>query len=92
MSFLNKLSRIIENTILRDASWHDIVQNRLPFFPPDQNGEPCLLDDIVWYRGVKHIVVAISHKGRIAIRHVNRHDGRGSFWVKSVLVSHRKDG
>lgn len=90
MGFLSKLTNIIENTILRDATWHDVVQNRLPYFPPDANGEYCLLDDVVWYKGVKHIVVAISHKGKIAIRHINRKDGKGSFWVRSVNVSHRK--
>ena len=92
MGFLSKLTRMVENTLLRDdASIHDVIQNHILYFPPDVDGEPCLLDDIVWYRGAKHIVVAISHKGKIAIRHINRKDGKGAFWVKSIHVSHRKN-
>jgi len=92
MGVLSKLTRIVEDTLLRDdASIHDVVQNRILHFPPDKYGVPCLLDDIVWYRDTKHLVVAINRNGKVAIRNLNNRDGKGTFWLKSVQVTHGRE-
>ena len=59
--------------------------------PLDADGEPCWLDDAVWHKGHKHLVVAVSHKGKVCIRDWGkRNSGEGAVWVKADLVTHRK--
>ena len=59
--------------------------------PIDTDGQPCFLDDAVWYKGRKHLVVAVSHKGHVNIRDWEKRDcGNGAVWVKADLVTHRE--
>lgn len=59
--------------------------------PHDADGEPCWLDDAVWHRRRKHLIVAVSHKGKVCIRDWETRDsGEGAVWVKAEFVSHRK--
>lgn len=58
----------------------------------DMWGEPCCLDDVVYYKEEKFIVVAVSHKGNISIREFNkRNSGKGAIWVKASEVTHLVD-
>lgn len=59
--------------------------------PPDADDEPCFLGDAVWHRGRKHLVVAVSHRGKVCIRDWETRDsGRGAVWVEAERVTHRK--
>jgi hypothetical protein len=59
--------------------------------PFDAEGQPCCLDDGVYYKGRLHLVVAVSHKGKVCIREwERRNSGNGAIWVKADLVTHRK--
>lgn len=58
----------------------------------DMCGEPCCLDDVVYYKEEKFIVVAVSHKGKISIREFDKRDtGKGAVWVKASEVTHLID-
>lgn len=59
--------------------------------PLDADGQPCHLDDAVWHKGCMHLVVAVSHKGKVCIRDWETRDsGKGAVWVKAEYVTHRK--
>lgn len=59
--------------------------------PLDADGQPCFLDDAVWHKGRKHLVVAVSHKGKVCIRDWETRDsGSGAVWVKAERVTRRK--
>ena len=57
--------------------------------PKDMHGEPCFLDDVVWFNGSKMVVVAISHKDKVNIRDFGTKNA--AFWVKSSHVMHEPD-
>lgn len=59
--------------------------------PVSADGEICHLDDVVYYGGVKHVIVAISHKNKVNIRHALRNDSKGAFWVKASEVYGKKE-
>lgn len=59
--------------------------------PRDMNGDPCYLDDIVWHKGDKYLVVAVSHKGMVNIREFDkRNSGKGAVWVNASEVFHKE--
>lgn len=59
--------------------------------PLDADGQPCFLGDAVWSKGRKHLVVAVSRKGKACIRDWETRDsGEGAVWVKANQVTHRK--
>lgn len=59
--------------------------------PLDADGEPCWLDDAVWHKGRKNLVVAVSHKGKVCIRDwEKRNSGEGAVWVKAERVTHKE--
>ena len=51
------------------------------------------LDDVVLYNSARYRIVAMSHRGKVAIRHVSMHGGCGARWVPADCVSfHHQSG
>lgn len=55
--------------------------------PRDEQGRTLALDDVVLYNGAHYRVVAMSHRGKVSIRHVSMHGGCGARWVPADRVS-----
>ena len=55
--------------------------------PRDEQGRTLALDDVVLYNGAHYRVVAMSHRGKVSIRHVSMHGGCGARWVPADCVS-----
>ena len=55
--------------------------------PPDCEGIPCKMDELVWLGKQRLQVIAITHKGKLALR---PEGGKGVTWVPSRHVTHRK--
>lgn len=55
--------------------------------PRDDQGRVLALDDVVLYNGARYRVVAMSHRGKVSIRHVSMHGGCGARWVPADCVS-----
>lgn len=55
--------------------------------PRDEHGRMLALDDVVLYNGARYRVVAMSHRGKVSIRHVSMHGGYGARWVPANRVS-----
>ncbi len=55
--------------------------------PRDKNGRMLALDDTVLYNGVYFRVVAMSHRGKVSIRHSSMRSGGGARWVPADHVS-----
>ena len=72
-----------------DEAFHKYFDNAN--LPLDMYDEPCNLDDVVLYEGEKYIVVAISHRGGLCIRHIDNKTRGGGFWIKSNEVMHGND-
>ena len=54
--------------------------------PRDEQGRTLALDDVVLYNGAHYSAVAMSHRGKVSIRHVSMHGG-GARWVPADCVS-----
>lgn len=55
--------------------------------PVDADGVPCRMDDSVWLDGEPFEVIAITHKGKLALR---QRGGKGVRWVFSGKVTHEE--
>ena len=55
--------------------------------PRDKNGRMLALDDVVLYKGADYRVVAMSHRGKVSIRHGSMHGGSGARWVPADHVT-----
>ena len=60
--------------------------------PRDRDGKAVFLDDVVLYGKKPFDVVAVSHRGRIAIRKHGADRGAGAFWTPSESVARMGDG
>ena len=54
--------------------------------PKDAMSDPIALDDLVRLNGQVYSVVAMSHRGRIAVRAVGDSRGTGARWVPGGYV------
>lgn len=54
--------------------------------PRDAQGRILALDDVVLYRDARYRVVAMSHHGKVSIRHVAVKSGGGARWVHADSV------
>lgn len=55
--------------------------------PRDELGRTLALDDVVLYNGAHYRIVAMSHRGKVSIRHVSMQGGCGARWVPANRVS-----
>ena len=55
--------------------------------PRDELGRTLALDDVVLYNVARYRIVAMSHRGKVSIRHVSMHGGCGARWVPADRVS-----
>ena len=80
---LFKRSREVEELreLLRQAE--DVTSSN----PRDDRGRTLALDDVVLFNAARYRIVAMSHRGKIAIRHVSMREGVGARWVPSNQVS-----
>ena len=53
---------------------------------PDADGKPVLLDDIVEFKGSEWLVIAVTHKGKLALRR----EGTRNRWVMSDQVRRKR--
>lgn len=57
--------------------------------PPDADGVPCRMDEFVVLDGSAYLIVARSHRGKLALRETTRKPPR---WVPSRCVRHQVGG
>lgn len=55
--------------------------------PRDELGRTLALDDVVLYNGAHYRIVAMSHRGKVSIRHVSMQGGCVARWVPADRVS-----
>lgn len=53
---------------------------------PDAEGKPVLLDDVVEFKGREWLVIAVTHKGKLALRR----EGERNRWIESGLVRRKR--
>lgn len=60
--------------------------------PRDSKGAILALDDVVIFNGARYRLVAMSHRGKVAIRHLSITSGNGAKWVPASLVEFLTSG
>ena len=65
----------------------DIMGRVAETMPRDRDGKTIFLDDVVRYGRKAFDVVAVSHRGRVALRKHGADRGAGAFWTPSKSVA-----
>lgn len=60
--------------------------------PRDAGGRVLALDDVVVFNCARYRVVAMSHRGKVAIRHLSIASGSGARWVSASRVEFLTSG
>lgn len=75
-----------------DQETLDIMDRVAETMPRDRDDETIFLDDVVRYGKKPFDVVAVSHRGRIALRKHGAGSGAGAFWTSSESVTRMEEG
>lgn len=72
----------------QENDWSDAVRSN----PRDVHGNVLALDDVVIFNDARYRIVAMSHRGKVAIRHLSITSGAGAKWVPASSVEFLTSG